>query len=89
MAKGEDRDAIDIDEPLFNPKTFFKDTHDPKLDEYRLKKDDLYQQALSVGRIRQKIKQKADKVEKLLSTEEEKEVQVSEQVKAKLYRGTS
>ena len=62
MAEGEDRDAVDIDGPIFNPKTFFSDSHDPTLDEYRLSEDELYQQALSIGRIRQNIKQKAEKV---------------------------
>lgn len=43
LEEGEERDAVDVDEPIFNPKTFFIATHNPTLDEYSLKEEKLYQ----------------------------------------------
>ena len=43
LAEGEERDAVEVDEPIFSPKTFFNATHNPSLDEYRLKEEELHQ----------------------------------------------
>ena len=50
--------------------------------------EQLHEQALVVARLREHIKQHAEKVERVLNKEEEKEVQLGKHASLKLYRAT-
>lgn len=73
----EDADPEDIKEPIFNPKTFFKNKKVALLKDYKLDEEEAKKEALAVIQLRQQIQDKADKVLKLLSTEEEKKAEIS------------
>ena len=79
----------DIITPIFNPKTFFDKNMELSLKDYELDAKEAKRYGLFVSELRDRFKEKADKIAQLLKNEEEKQSVVSEQIKYHFSRSTS